>query len=83
MAILNIRNLPDDVHAALRIKAAKAGLSMEAEARRILQEACIEKKEPASPSDLQALVQSLYGEQRPVDVTGDLIRQRRAEAEKE
>lgn len=45
MAILNMRNLPDDVHSALRIKVAEAGLSMEAEARRILAEACGENKE--------------------------------------
>jgi plasmid stability protein len=36
MAILNVRNLPDDVHAKLRVRAAKAGRSMEAEARAIL-----------------------------------------------
>ena len=36
MAILNIRNLPDEVHANLRVRAAKAGRSMEAEARTIL-----------------------------------------------
>ena len=33
MAVLNIRNLPDEVHAKLRVRAAKAGRSMEAEAR--------------------------------------------------
>ena len=36
MAILNIRNLPDEAHANLRVRAAKAGRSMEAEARTIL-----------------------------------------------
>ena len=83
MAILNIRNLPDDVHAALRIKAAQAGLSMEAEARRILTNACSENKQPASAKKLQTLVQTLYGKQKPVNVTDDLIRQRRAEAKAE
>ena len=39
MATLNIRRLPDDVHAKLRLRAAKAGRSMEAEARMILAEA--------------------------------------------
>ena len=36
MAVLNIRNLPDEVHVKLRVRAAKAGRSMEAEAREIL-----------------------------------------------
>ena len=40
MAILNIRRLRDDVHARLRIRAARAGRSMEAEAREILARAC-------------------------------------------
>ena len=40
MAVLNIRNLPDDVHARLRLRAAKAGHSMEAEAREILTTVC-------------------------------------------
>ena len=40
MAILNIRRLSDDVHARLRIRAARAGRSMEAEAREILARAC-------------------------------------------
>ena len=40
MAILNIRKLPDDVHARLRLRAAHNGRSMEAEARDILERAC-------------------------------------------
>jgi len=80
MAFLNICNLPDEVHAALRIKAAQAGLSMEAEARRILADACSENKQPASVRKLQTLVETPYGTQKPVNVTEDLICQRRAEA---
>ena len=40
MAILNIRQLADDVHARLRLRAAHNGRSMEAEARDILGRAC-------------------------------------------
>ena len=40
MAILNIRQLPDPVHASLRVRAARNGRSMEAEARDILARAC-------------------------------------------
>jgi plasmid stability protein len=36
MAMLTVRNLPDDVHRALRVQAALHGLSIEAEVRKIL-----------------------------------------------
>ena len=36
MAMLTIRNLPDDVHRALRVRAAQHGRSTEAEVRDIL-----------------------------------------------
>jgi plasmid stability protein len=36
MAILTVRNLPDDVHRALRVRAAQHGHSTEAEVRAIL-----------------------------------------------
>ena len=36
MAILTVRNLPDEVHRALRVRAAQHGRSTEAEAREIL-----------------------------------------------
>jgi plasmid stability protein len=39
MAILTVRNLPDEVHRALRVRAARHGRSTEAEVRAILEEA--------------------------------------------
>lgn len=39
MAMLTVRNLPDDVHRALRVRAARHGRSTEAEVREILQQA--------------------------------------------
>lgn len=39
MAILTVRNLPDDVHRALRVRAAQHGRSTEAEVREILEKA--------------------------------------------
>ena len=39
MAMLTVRNLPDEVHRALRVRAALHGHSMEAEVRSILQSA--------------------------------------------
>ena len=39
MAMLTVRNLPDDVHRALRVRAAQHGHSTEAEVREILAKA--------------------------------------------
>ena len=39
MAVLTVRNLPDEVHRALRVRAARHGHSMEAEVRGILESA--------------------------------------------
>ena len=39
MPILTVRNLPDEVHRALRMRAAQHGRSTEAEVRAILEEA--------------------------------------------
>ena len=36
MSVLTVRNLPDDVHRALRVRAAQHGRSTEAEIREIL-----------------------------------------------
>ncbi len=38
MVTLTVRNLPDEVHRALRVRAAKHGRSTEAEVRAILEE---------------------------------------------
>ena len=39
MAMLTVRNLPDEIHRALRVRAAEHGRSTEAEVREILAEA--------------------------------------------
>ena len=39
MAMLTVRNIPDEVHRALRMRAARQGHSMEAEVRAILESA--------------------------------------------
>ncbi len=83
MATINIRNLPDDVHVRLRIKAAKAGRSMEAEAREIITRACSGERDRFDSGGLQAWVSSLYGRRKPAKVVEDLIRERRRESEKE
>lgn len=80
MATLTIRNLPDDVRERLRMRAARAGRSMEAEVRAILTEASVAEARRASAEALQAWVDRLYGESRPRGVADDLIAERRREA---
>lgn len=80
MAVLRIRNLPDDVHARLRIRAARAGRSMEAEAREILAEACRAGSSVRPATTLQEIVDDLHGSARPQDVVAWLISERRREA---
>ena len=41
MAMLTVRNLPDEVHRALRVRAALRGRSTEAEVRAILEESVL------------------------------------------
>jgi plasmid stability protein len=85
MATLNLRNLPDSVHASLRVRAARAGRSMEAEARDILTNACRPwpSKGSSDLTALQGLVDELYGADKPSHVVEDLIAQRRREAQRE
>ena len=87
MAVLNIRNLADHIHAKLRVRAAKAGRSMEAEAREILTATC-----QGDDADCHALdftlnlpdwVDQLFGPSKPADVVDELIAERRLEASRE
>jgi plasmid stability protein len=84
MAALNIRNLPDEVHRELRLRAARHNRSMEAEARAILGEVCRPRR-PVEEivAELQAWVDELHGQDKPSDVAGELIRERREEAKRE
>jgi len=80
MAILNIRNLPDQVHRNLRLRAAHAGRSMEAEARKILSDACTNISAPVEVSEIREWVDTLYGQAKPQHVVEDLINERRHES---
>lgn len=46
MAILTVRNVPDEVHRALRLRAAEHGRSTEAEVREILESAVKSEAHP-------------------------------------
>ena len=83
MATLNVRNLPEKVQAQLRIRAAKSGRSMEAEARDLIARACAAPRSRTRPADLQSFVDSLYGRAKPKHVVDEFIAQRRREAAQE
>jgi plasmid stability protein len=86
MAVLNSRNLPQHVHQALRVRAATAGRSMEAEARDTLTRACASDESPNALIETLALpdwVDELFGADKPTDVVDSLITERRREAARE
>ena len=83
MATLNIRNLPDETHRALRVRAAHSSRSMEAEARSILVAACASPDSRVTVGDLQRMVDEMYGAGKPAGASGDLVRERREEAARE
>ncbi len=60
MAILTVRNVPDDVHRALRVRAAKHGRSTEAEVREILA-AAVKSEKRVRMSEALAAVGSRIG----------------------
>ena len=62
MAMLTVRNLPDDVHRALRVRAALHGHSTEAEVREILANA-------VKPQDRVRLGDSLAALGRQIGLT--------------
>ncbi len=78
MAVLTIRNVSVAVHHRLRARAAKAGRSMEAEARVILAEA-VQDVVPESPMEIRDWVDTLYGDQKPAGVVDVLLSERRQE----
>lgn len=62
MASLSVRKLDDDTLSRLRIRAAKHGVSMEEEARRILKDAV------SAPTRLGDLAVRIFGPEHGVDV---------------
>jgi plasmid stability protein len=68
MAAINIRNLSEETHRALRVRAANKGRSMEAEVRTILEEAV----HPISNKGLGATLVELFRPLGGVDL--DIVR---------
>ena len=90
MASLNIRNLPNPVHAALRVRAARHGNSMEAEARSIIAAAVEDPGalEPEPSFEQQALsVRETLGvyltPNRGDSIVDEFIAERREQARRE
>jgi len=83
MAVLNIRNLSNAVHKRLRIRAARNGRSMEAEARAILTEVCGGLGAENTAEKLPELILHMYGGTPREHTVEELISERRKEAEKE
>jgi len=83
MTAITIRNLPEEVRDRLRVRAAKKGRSMEAEARVILSEAVrAEGDARFDPASLQNFIAGLF-KGKPPHLTDELIRERRREAARE
>lgn len=72
MAVLTVRNLPDEVHRALRVRAAEHGRSTEAEVRTILEDAV----KPQGRLKLGALLAEIGRQARLTDELVDLINRR-------
>ena len=72
MAALTVRNLPDAVHRALRMRAAAHGRSTEAEVRAILEDSV----NPAGGLKLGSLLHDIARKARLTDAEVDRITQR-------
>lgn len=84
MATLTIRKLPDEVHVRLRLRAARRGRSMEAEAREILSSALHDESvAPLEPGALADWLDAVLGDDKPQGVVDAFIRERHEEAAKE
>lgn len=59
MAVLTVRNVPDEVHRALRVRAAEHGRSAEAEVREILRAALVPSQRVLLGDALAALGRDL------------------------
>ena len=84
MATITVRDLPDDVRDRIRIRAAQNGRSMEAEVRRVLEQAVL--KEPTIPvADRVRRLQAEVAKWIPKGsyTVDDYLREKREEAASE
>jgi len=89
MANLTIRNVPDDVHKGLRLRAAENGRSVEEEVRRILAEhvgPVREYRNPKTPEEIDEAVkraQELFAPMAGTYSVDQYLEEKRAEARRE
>lgn len=84
MKTLTVRQVPDDVHEALRLRAAAAGRSMEEEVRVLLARAAGPRRSPDKVlADLHQLARRAHGGEMPSGVVDEFLAERRAEARKD
>ena len=89
MATLTVRNVPDNVHKGLRLRAAENGRSVEEEVRRILAEQVtpeIEYRNTKTPDEIAAAItriQKLFAPARGKYSVDQFIAQKRADARRE
>jgi plasmid stability protein len=89
MANLTIRNVPDDVHKGLRLRAAENGRSVEEEIRRILAAhvgPAREYKNPKTPEEIDAAVkraQAFFAPMAKTYSVDQYLEEKRAEARRE
>jgi plasmid stability protein len=66
MANINVRGIPDKTKEALRVRAAKAGMSLEAYARRALTKASVESGD--EPKPVVQLAEKYFGAKHGVEL---------------
>jgi antitoxin FitA len=71
MPAVTVRNIPETTHRALRLRAAQAGRSTEAEIRYILEEAVQADRPVRIGSEIAALAQSFGGFELPLKRRAD------------
>ena len=77
MPTLTIRKLPESLRADLFLRAARAGHSVEAEARAILAAAVAEDDEGPDLASLPAWIDTVYGARKPKHVVKALLAERK------
>jgi len=88
MATLTVRHLPDEVRDKLRVRAARRGRSMEAEAREVLAQAVQGERLAAEPVDVATRARRLQETMKPYrpetgSVADEILADRRDEVRRE
>lgn len=76
MATVNVRNLPEEVHKALRVRAAEQGTSMEALVREILTREVARSRPAITPEEMRRRVRARFGGTMPTGVVDEFLREK-------